>query len=328
MKIEMGESLASSWLKYIRNCKIVEVNWKPSPFWVEKNVDDCIVLYNSISELLMKNDIDIRNNRDYFDFMNQTECDVVGVNIDDSTKPKYFLIDIAFHQNGLNYSNESDKDVLKKTVKNILCTVLYFKSHGDIYFMTPKISEGVIKRRLISSFDMINDFLSSNGNYRGIKVKFLCNEEFRDVVLNPIISKMVNIKSTSDLFVRSILLEKTAQGSETKKQLVAVKNYDFSNKKVGEIADEYLRDLLESRFFTETQMKKFLDPSKSKTMFGISSPLLHPYRDRENYQKDKYYSKLVVVNNKKYYLFNQWYEKHLEDLKKQLMLLAETRGEE
>jgi hypothetical protein len=29
MKIEMGESLILSWLKHVKNCQIVQINWKP-----------------------------------------------------------------------------------------------------------------------------------------------------------------------------------------------------------------------------------------------------------------------------------------------------------
>ena len=30
MKIEIGESLMSSWLRHVKHCQIVQSNWKPS----------------------------------------------------------------------------------------------------------------------------------------------------------------------------------------------------------------------------------------------------------------------------------------------------------
>lgn len=30
MKIEIGESLALSWLRHVKNCQVVQLNWKPS----------------------------------------------------------------------------------------------------------------------------------------------------------------------------------------------------------------------------------------------------------------------------------------------------------
>ena len=40
MKIEMGESLAASWLKHCKGCTLVQTNWKPSPKWEEHNLPD------------------------------------------------------------------------------------------------------------------------------------------------------------------------------------------------------------------------------------------------------------------------------------------------
>ena len=40
MKIEMGESLAASWLKHVCGCTVVQTNWKPSPRWQEHNYDE------------------------------------------------------------------------------------------------------------------------------------------------------------------------------------------------------------------------------------------------------------------------------------------------
>lgn len=37
MKIEMGESLALSWLRHVKKCSIVQANWKPSFEWEERD---------------------------------------------------------------------------------------------------------------------------------------------------------------------------------------------------------------------------------------------------------------------------------------------------
>lgn len=34
MKIEKGESLSYSWLRHVKECQIVQTNWKVSPQWV------------------------------------------------------------------------------------------------------------------------------------------------------------------------------------------------------------------------------------------------------------------------------------------------------
>lgn len=33
MKIEIGESLFYSWLRHVKNCELVHLNWSTSPEW-------------------------------------------------------------------------------------------------------------------------------------------------------------------------------------------------------------------------------------------------------------------------------------------------------
>ena len=44
MKIEMGESLLYSWLRHVKECQIVQTNWKISPQWELKNRDQISLL--------------------------------------------------------------------------------------------------------------------------------------------------------------------------------------------------------------------------------------------------------------------------------------------
>lgn len=37
MKIEIAESMVYSWLRKVRNCRIVQTNWKPAPEWERSN---------------------------------------------------------------------------------------------------------------------------------------------------------------------------------------------------------------------------------------------------------------------------------------------------
>ncbi len=48
MKIEMGESLLYSWLRHVKECQIVQTNWKVSSKWDLKNAD-------KILEIMEKN---------------------------------------------------------------------------------------------------------------------------------------------------------------------------------------------------------------------------------------------------------------------------------
>ena len=44
MKIEMGESLFYSWLRHVKDCQVVQNNWKPSPQWTLLHADELQVL--------------------------------------------------------------------------------------------------------------------------------------------------------------------------------------------------------------------------------------------------------------------------------------------
>ena len=48
MKIEMGESLFYSWLRHVKECQIVQTNWKVSPQWNLKNETDLENLMKSV----------------------------------------------------------------------------------------------------------------------------------------------------------------------------------------------------------------------------------------------------------------------------------------
>ena len=39
MKIEMGESLFYSWLRHVKECQIVQTNWKTSSQWALQHED-------------------------------------------------------------------------------------------------------------------------------------------------------------------------------------------------------------------------------------------------------------------------------------------------
>lgn len=49
MKIEMGESLFYSWLRHIKECQLVQTNWKTSPNWTFYNKGAVDVMFNELN---------------------------------------------------------------------------------------------------------------------------------------------------------------------------------------------------------------------------------------------------------------------------------------
>ena len=80
MKIEIGESLTCSWLRHVRQCWLVQANWKVSEHWEQYPTDA------EIEELFrgMKSRFDhgggvFGRTKDARQFLKQGEIDVVGV---------------------------------------------------------------------------------------------------------------------------------------------------------------------------------------------------------------------------------------------------------
>ena len=130
MKIEMGESLFYSWLRHVKECQIVQTNWKVSSQWQLSNAD-------ALKELMALVDNHYSQKYDYAIFkrnaslsqlLQQGECDVLGISIQPDDM-KYYAVDVAFHEAGLNYSNR-DTTVMKVLEK---CARTAFCLHGYIY---------------------------------------------------------------------------------------------------------------------------------------------------------------------------------------------------
>lgn len=78
MKIEMGESLAASWLRHVYGCRVVQTNWKPSPRWEEKNYTEIKELVDEAREKFGELNV-FKKNTDVAQVLHQTECDVIGL---------------------------------------------------------------------------------------------------------------------------------------------------------------------------------------------------------------------------------------------------------
>lgn len=79
MKIEMGESLIFSWLRHIKECQIVQANWKPSSKWELSNIEQIIRLKNLPDERFHKlYQYDLyKGNRSVLQIIAQAEIDMI-----------------------------------------------------------------------------------------------------------------------------------------------------------------------------------------------------------------------------------------------------------
>ena len=131
MKIEIGESLISSYLNHVEQCKIVQTNWKVSGNWTVGDQDKAIAkeLFNKV----LTNDLlsSIFKENTFEQLLKQAEIDVLGINTLENTVYGY---DIAFHSLGLNYKgNEGTCEVvIKKIFRAIFAMQIYFPEFDKI----------------------------------------------------------------------------------------------------------------------------------------------------------------------------------------------------
>lgn len=83
---------------------------------------------------------------------------------------------------------------------------------------------------------------------------------------------------------------------------------NYSNLKIGEIAQNILKPLLEKHKWSDVDLKSFLDKTNSKNIFGISHPLLS-FERFDKHNRSRYYANKVTVNGKQYFFCSQWNEK-------------------
>ena len=140
MKIDIGESLVCSWLRHVRQCWLVQANWKFSEHWKRWCLCD-----SELEELF-------RNMKDRFDrdgkvfkktsvkqLCKQGEMDAVGIDYEGGVH----AAEIAFHEDGLHYRNPD------KVLKKMLSTLLILRAlrlpetRLHIYFLTAKARPGV-----------------------------------------------------------------------------------------------------------------------------------------------------------------------------------------
>lgn len=209
MKIEIGESLALSYLKHVKKCVLYQNNWKISSRWRESdkgNNNKDITLEEKIF-----NEIKIRFNGVFKSSFNQTikqaEIDVLGMD----KEGKIYAIDIAYHEKGLSYDKDNNVTInkmIKKLLRSYLILLSYFPNRDyEIIFASPKV--GNTKEQLILvAFDKLRElFPKKNTEVKNkVEFKYISNEAFKDEILDKTIKASESDSDTNELFMRSYKL--------------------------------------------------------------------------------------------------------------------------
>lgn len=326
MKIEIGESLLLSWLKHIKECQLVQTNWKASYKWELKNKETLEQLMETSNGLFsQKYGYDIyKGNRSLEQLVGQAEIDVMGISYEE-TQSHIYAIDVAFHEAGLNYGSKDETvaRVIKKCLRTAMCIYGYFGFNiGTIIFTSPKINPSV-EHDLMKCVDDINLVLKNSGlNY---KIRIIGNDNFRDKILEPVLNILGDVADTSELFMRSLQMynlfatqkskNNTAQMKTTEKKITpdleVIQSQDLkglNEMKIGVIVRNVLRKMLEEGKASIEEIEKMQTKEYSKDTFDIQFPLLQKATLTQGISPKRYYSTPLKVYGEEYFLCSEWYE--------------------
>lgn len=342
MKIEICEQAISSWLTHIKNCQIVQTNWRPSP--LKKITSEELNSVNDFVEEIKKfaeeNNLDIFKQSSVQQMILQCEIDVAGVRIEEGMIGNLYLIDSAFHENGLNYGDVIAR-VLKKIVRAVFVSGIVFKDiPAEIIFVSPKCGHELSEKlhiNLINLKQIIEKF------YPDSKITLLFNEDFTAEIYTPLIENIDAINDDNDLFLRSLKLANLAKNFQKKtfsfvdtpakpKSIMTINGNsyayaDLTDSKRGaktpkgqnkDIVFGILHSLTDKGFMTEQRLRDLCDPRFSQTFSLPSFPVLLPsiklpdsgYEECRFYKNDP-----ITINQTEYLVCSQWIPERIRRLK-------------
>lgn len=320
MKIEIGESLLSSWLKHKKKCQVVQINWKTSSSWILKNENEISQIVEEVEKLFFDkfNYSIFKNNSSLTQILRQAEIDVIGTKFDKEKITNIYAVEVAFHANGLNYGSKEEtvSRIIKKLIRTALIIYGYFDlKEAHVVFASPKINNSIYIP-LTESVAILNQHMNNKGYY--FKFSVYSNEEFQENIFDPLVRISDSIADTSELFVRSIQLSNMFSSNipvEKKFQ----EQSDKTSVKIGKLVRTTIEDLINRNLLSNDTIQLLLDKEYCKNTFNINYPLLKELNSSFSIKSQRYigeyaryWSETFLINNNEYIVCQEWYERNRE----------------
>ena len=314
MKIEIGEALGYSYLRHVKQCWLVQTNWKPSPHW-PRFMDDA-----ELEEMFaaMKQRFDDAEGKVFkqtstaAQFLRQAEIDVLGVD----QAGNVYALDVAFHEAGLNYSGETKTRVLKKLLRTVMIRRVYHspKTQFHICFASPNVRPGAQK-------PLEAVFADLQAEYQDIQWDLLTNEAFAEQMVQLTRDKARAVADTSELFMRAVKLWELAFPSRTPKVVPqnCTASIETSREERGSL-QRLVRDLVQTvledhpSLLDEADLHNLMDSDYCKNTLGLqigNFPLLRKQADGRQGSatdtQDRYYLRAYAG---RFYVCSQWWKAH------------------
>lgn len=317
MKIEMGESLLYSWLRHVKECQIVQTNWKASNKWDkfhEEEIERVVELFRDLFASKYGYNV-FKKNVSVAQIIQQTECDVMGVNLSGQT-PMYYAAEVAFHEGGLNYGTreETVMKVIAKSIRIAMCLYGYMNcTRAQIVFASPKIMPSIMGD-LAPCIEDINEMFKQQGCE--FNVRLIANEEFNEKILQQILVVSDGVADTTELFIRGYQMYKMFDGTTTvprrnrqsleKDEQKQVPVSSYGELKIGQLARCVLRPMLEKGVADELEIKWLQEAEYCKKNFDLQYPLL--IKTDAIQKEPRYYSEPLYIRGERYRMCSEWFE--------------------
>ena len=316
MKIEIGESVCYSFLRHVKQCWLVQTNWKASENWPKQKDDG--EMERIFTQMRGRFDHDgsvFKGTRTCNQFLKQGEIDVVGAELNGDVH----AMEVAYHEAGLNYTGGVANRVLKKLLRTMLILDAYHPENTSkhIYFVSPKVHRGA-QLPLEETFDQLQT------EYPTIDWRLITNEEFGSQLLSPTLEKAAAVADTSELFIRSAKLLELSGLSETGSNVLPPiqteanpRNSDISTKSGKGEPDQVqplIRSLMETliedfpNLLSDMELRKLTDIDYCKRELDLKLGGFALLRSGEMGKwTERYWVKLY---GERYYVTNNWWPEH------------------
>ncbi len=329
MKIEVGESLCYSYLRHVKQCLIVQTNWKASEHWeLQMSDNELEDMFQSMKQRFDVSGQVFRGTQDSAQFMRQGEIDVMGV---DQTGNVHAM-DVAFHESGLNYTVGVANNVLKKMLRTYLLLKAYMRTERKfhLYFLSPKVN-----RRDQQPLENIFATLREEYSEEVSEWHLIMNDGFASM-MSETLAKADTVADTSELFIRSwkllnltdvaeqrpvwSSLEQPIRSSGTPDLVVSpihrrsmTKHPRNPSGQIQPIVRGLMKTLLEDypTLLDEAETQKLMDRDYCKRILGLTIgnfPLLRSVEaGRFEGRRSRYWNH---VYGGRFYVCSQWWKDH------------------
>jgi hypothetical protein len=185
-------------------------------------------------------------------------------------------------------------------------------SSGEIIFASPKINPAILQS-LSNAIVEVSEILKKTGF--NFVLKLYANQEFSTHVIGPVIQVSGNVADTSELFMRSMKLYRLAETCSAttprkKKLLISASSHGSDEIKIGQLVKTAFTELFENNKITASLTQLLMDLEYSKNTFCLQYPVLRLATESRFDERGypRYWAK--PFDNNKYWLCNDWYERH------------------